>query len=107
MKPLFITIYLIAGLLLAGADIQIITPNGTTFGHIYPDGNFILRGPGQAQSEGRLSPNESILPGIPNVLPDLHPGLPSLHDNTYGYREGNSYTIITPGGTSFGYITPE
>ncbi len=86
-KRFLIGLYLSGALLLAGgSEIQIITPNGTTFGHVYPNGDFILQGPGGLYSEGKLDTTQ-----------------PLTGSSTYGYRSGDTTIILTPSGPAFEY----
>ena len=71
-----------------GADVTIVTPNGTTFGYVYPDGSFRLDGPGSIQSQGQM----------PTTEPMLAP--PS---STFGYKHGDTTIIVGPNGPAFMY----
>ncbi len=104
MKHFYIATYLIMALLVAGgADIQIFTPNGTIWGYAYPNGDFILQGPGNESSTGR-GEADPIAPYFHSPYPQQ----PQSSTSVYGYRDGDCYIILQPGkGSSFGYLTPE
>jgi hypothetical protein len=73
-----------------GADFTIRTPQGTAHGYNYPDGSFIIRGPGAP-----LPPASK-----PYDARDFQ-----QNDSYYGQRHGDMYIITNPGadGPTFGY----
>lgn len=90
MKKLLLSVYLLGAFALtSGADLQVIAPNGTTYGYAYKDGTIILQSPGTDYPEAK--------PSQPDITPD----------NTYIYKEGQTGVILSPQGNAYLYDTKE